>query len=44
MGYEGKGLGGTWVNGTTIEKLLLARNLCIGGALQEVRRTLWGLN
>ena len=37
-------IGGTWLAGTATRRLLLPRNLCLSGTLEEVCRTWWGLH
>jgi hypothetical protein len=43
IGWLGKE-GGAWLAGTATKRLLLPRNLCHSGTLEEVCRTWWGLH
>jgi hypothetical protein len=43
IGCGGKG-GGAWLAGAATKRLLLPRNLCLSGTLEEVCRIWWGLH
>jgi hypothetical protein len=43
IGWRGKE-GGAWLAGTATKRLILPRNLCHSGTLEEVCRTWWGLH